>query len=62
MRCIFSEHCPATGTLFIVMEKGDTDLSTVFKSMRNTGKLTPRLLSSYWEMMLSAVLVLHKEG
>lgn len=48
--------------LYLVMEKGDTDLSTFFKSMKNSGDLTPYLLSLYWEKMLSAVQVLHKEG
>ena len=48
--------------LYLVMEKGDTDLSTFFKTRSKTGQLTPNTLSFYWEQMLTAVQVLHKEG
>ena len=48
--------------LYLVMEHGDTDLSTLFKSMSKSGDMSVYTLSSYWERMLSAVLILHREG
>ena len=58
----YSEYCEERNTLYIVMEKGDTDLSTFFKSRTKTGMLTQNTICFYWEQMLTAVQVLHKEG
>lgn len=48
--------------LFVVMEKGDTDLAALFKNARKLGTITESMRKFYWEEMLQAVRVLHREG
>ncbi len=44
------------------MEKGDTDLAALFKSRNKNGTISEGMRMFYWEEMLQAVHVLHKEG
>lgn len=57
-----SEHNKALGCLLIVMELGDTDLASLFRNASKSKDITPSLMNYYWEAMLKAVKVLHKEG
>ena len=60
---VFSEHNKEANMLFVVMEKGDTDLATFFRQKsKATGKMPSHLLIYYWKEMLETVQVLHKEG
>lgn len=47
--------------LYVVMEKGDTDLASLFKS-RQDNKLPDQMIAFYWLEMLKAVQVIHQEG
>ena len=58
----FSEHNQDANMLYVVMEKGDTDLATVFRKRNQHKDMLPQLLSAYWIDMLQAVKVLHEEG
>jgi serine/threonine-protein kinase TTK/MPS1 len=53
---------PKTQTMYVVLEKGDTDLASLFKKCAKNSNMTDRMQVFYWEEMLRAVLVLHKEG
>lgn len=50
--------------LFVVMEKGDSDLASVLKSFVETEnyKLDPHLIRFYWKEMLKAVDEIHQHG
>ncbi|XP_064617478.1 dual specificity protein kinase TTK-like [Liolophura sinensis] len=56
------EHNKAQCCLLIVMELGDTDLASLFRNASKSKDITPSLMNYYWEAMLKAVKVLHKEG
>lgn len=58
----FSEFNENDNMLYVVMEKGERDLATFFRSRIKRGDMSLKLLFFYWEEMLKAVLVLHKEG
>ena len=74
--CVRSEHVKADELLYIVLERGDTDLDTFFKqraaaSQRGGGQqggggqprgVSERLRRFYWMEMLEAVAELHKAG
>uniref|UniRef100_A0A915KSV7 Protein kinase domain-containing protein n=1 Tax=Romanomermis culicivorax TaxID=13658 RepID=A0A915KSV7_ROMCU len=47
--------------LYVVMEKGDTDLATFFKK-RGQNRLDYLTLAFYWSEMLKAVQVVHQKG
>lgn len=49
--------------LFVVMEHGEKDLASLLKEMTSTERgLTNTKTKFYWEEMLEAVAVVHKEG
>ena len=58
---IFSEHKEREKMLYIVMEKGETDLQTFFRKRRQLGNLEG-FTWIYWREMLEAVQILHREG
>ena len=57
-----SDYNESTGILYVVMERGDTDLATLFSSQRKMGRIDEVTRMYYWKQMLQAVQVLHKEG
>ncbi|CAM1154309.1 TTK (predicted) [Pycnogonum litorale] len=58
----FSEYDTKTEMLNIVMEKGDTDLSTIMKNLSTNGKIESHCLWFYWHCMIKAVQVIHEAG
>ncbi|CAH1800147.1 unnamed protein product [Owenia fusiformis] len=48
--------------LMVVMEHGDTDLASLFKSRTKKGEISVEMRRFYWSEMLQAVAVLHQEG
>jgi len=48
--------------LYVIMEKGDTDLATLLKKYSNKREITPAMIKHYWTEMLHAVSVIHKRG
>ncbi len=62
MIIVCSEYDDERKKLFVVMEKGDTDLAALFKSRNKNGTISEGMRMFYWEEMLQAVHVLHKEG
>ncbi|XP_029645935.1 uncharacterized protein LOC115219803 [Octopus sinensis] len=48
--------------LNLVLEFGDIDLASLFRSQYKTNKIPQMMVMCYWTQMLEAVLVLHKEG
>lgn len=58
--CYFSEYDRTNQLLRMVLEAGETDLSSFLKA-RGTG-LPPALVLHYWEEMLHAVHYIHEHG
>jgi len=56
------EKVDAEDILFVVMEKGDTDLSLLLKKYNANREMTPAMVKHYWTEMLHAVQVIHKVG
>ncbi|KAK2158601.1 hypothetical protein LSH36_167g10006 [Paralvinella palmiformis] len=48
--------------LYVVMERGDTDLATLFRQHNKSGAFDTLTQKFYWMEMLKAVQVLHNEG
>ena len=48
--------------LYVVMEKGDTDLASLLKKYSSNKELTPAMIKHYWAEMLHAVACIHKNG
>ncbi|KAK7872745.1 hypothetical protein R5R35_011878 [Gryllus longicercus] len=48
--------------LYVVMEKGDTDLSTLLKLMTKSGDVSLPMIIYYWTEMLHAVKQIHDHG
>ena len=48
--------------LYVVMEKGDTDLAILIKKYTLNKEITPAMIKHYWSEMLHAVAVVHKKG
>jgi len=48
--------------LYVVMEKGDTDLQSLLKKYSSRRELTPAMIKHYWTEMLHAVSVIHRHG
>jgi len=46
--------------LYVVMEKGDTDLASLLKNYAMQKEITPAMVKHYWTEMLHAVSVIHK--
>jgi len=56
------EQIDAEEILFVVMEKGDTDLSLLLKKYNANKEITSSMVKHYWTEMLHAVQVIHKVG
>ena len=49
--------------LYVVLERGDIDLATLFRNRTKHGEgITDEMRKFYWTEMLRAVHVLQKEG
>ena len=48
--------------LYVVMEKGDTDLATLLKKYSNNRNITAAMIKHYWTEMLHGVSVIHQRG
>ncbi|XP_064467386.1 dual specificity protein kinase Ttk-like isoform X2 [Ornithodoros turicata] len=56
------EFCNKRKMLSLVMEKGDTDLSGVLRSIMHADSLSPINVKYYWSEMLYAVAEIHERG
>ncbi|XP_046544372.1 dual specificity protein kinase Ttk-like [Haliotis rubra] len=57
------EHNEELNKLFVLMDFGETDMATLFKSRIQSGEgIEPHMIRFYWKEMLTAVHALHKEG
>ncbi|XP_048240015.1 dual specificity protein kinase Ttk-like [Haliotis rufescens] len=57
------EHNEELNKLFVLMDFGETDMATLFKSRIQSGEgIEPHMIHFYWKEMLTAVHALHKEG
>ena len=56
------EYVDRDNMLYVVMERGDTDLASLFKQCNKSGGIDSLMQKFYWKEMLKAVEVLHKEG
>jgi len=56
------EKVDSEDLLYVIMEKGDTDLATLLKKYSNKKEITPAMIKHYWTEMLHAVSVIHKRG
>lgn len=48
--------------LYVVMEKGDTDLSQLIRDISKTKKISMSMIIYYWTEMLTAVRDIHEKG
>lgn len=55
----FSQYSTTDKILYMVMEKGDTDLS---KLIRNTKHMSVHMIMYYWSEMLITVNQIHEKG
>jgi len=55
----FSQYIIKEKILYMVMEKGDTDLS---KLIRNTKNMSVHMIMYYWSEMLITVNEIHAKG
>lgn len=56
------EYNQQTNTLYVVMERGDTDLATLLRDAKKRNQISEVMQKFYFSEMLEAVNVLHKEG
>lgn len=49
-------------SLYILMERGECDLSSILNQLNHKERLTPSKLRYFWEQMLESVLVVHEKG
>jgi len=56
------EKVDSEDLLYVIMEKGDTDLATLLKKYSNKREITAAMIKHYWTEMLHAVSVIHKRG
>ena len=56
------EYVSSEEVLYIVLERGDTDLATLFRQHAKNGAFDALTQKFYWKEMLRAVQVLHNEG
>lgn len=47
--------------LYLLLERGECDLSTILSRLENDERMTPAKLRFYWEQMLEAVHEIHKK-
>ena len=62
IRMFDHEHQKQQQMLFVVMEKGDTDLSKLIKDVSKSKKISAAMIIYYWTEMLNAVSFIHKRG
>ncbi|KAJ1520682.1 hypothetical protein ONE63_003786 [Megalurothrips usitatus] len=62
IRMFDHEHLKEKNMLFVVMEKGDTDLSKLIKDLSKSKKISAAMIVYYWMEMLNAVNFIHKRG
>ena len=62
IRMFDHQHCKEEKLLYVVMEKGDTDLSKLIRDVSRTKKISPAMIVYYWTEMLNAVSFIHKRG
>ena len=62
MRLFDHETVEQEDVLYVVMEKGDTDLSSLLKKYASKEEMTPAMIKHYWKEMLHAVSVIHRNG
>jgi serine/threonine protein kinase len=58
----FSEYVQECKMLYVVMEKGDTDLSHLIRDISKTKKISMSMIIYYWTEMLQAVKDIHDQG
>lgn len=58
----FSEYVQEQKMLYVVMEKGDTDLSHLIRDITMTKKISMSMIIYYWTEMLNAVKDIHDQG
>ena len=58
----YSEFNQEDQKLYVVMERGETDLSTLFRTLSKEGTLPPLKIKFYWLEMLETVQDLHQAG
>ena len=46
--------------LFVLMERGEIDLETIVKNLKDNKSFTPSKVRFYWEQMLEATAALHE--
>merc|ERR550519_2869108 len=56
------EKVDSEDLLYVIMEKGDTDLATLLKKYSNKKEIPPAMIKHYWTEMLHAVSVIHNSG
>ncbi|KAL1138952.1 hypothetical protein AAG570_009014 [Ranatra chinensis] len=56
------EYIHETKTLYVVMEKGDVDLSKLIRGITKTQQLSMSMIIYYWTEMLTAVKEIHDRG
>ena len=57
-----SEHRVSSQMLYIVMEKGDTDLTKLLQSYTRLNEVDANMCKFFWGEMLRCVDVIHKES
>uniref|UniRef100_A0A1B6C184 Protein kinase domain-containing protein n=1 Tax=Clastoptera arizonana TaxID=38151 RepID=A0A1B6C184_9HEMI len=56
------EYVKENKMLYVVMEKGDTDLSRLIRDINKTAKISMSMIIYYWTEMLTAVRDIHEKG
>lgn len=56
------ENVEAEDILYVVMERGDTDLASLLKKYSTKREITSAMIKHYWTEMLHAVSVIHKRN
>jgi len=56
------EKVDSEDILYVILEKGDTDLASLLKKYSNNREITPAMIKHYWTEMLHAVAIIHKRG
>lgn len=58
----YSEYVKESKMLYVVMEKGDTDLSKLIRDICKTTKISMSMIIYYWTEMLTVVRDIHNKG
>jgi len=62
VRLFDHETVEEDSVLYVIMEKGDTDLASLLKKYASKEEITASMIKFYWTEMLHAVSVIHKAG